>query len=113
MSLIIYVEGLTLETVEGILFGNGVVTDVIKLGWRQYDLVGIRRAIWTQTYKKETAKQEEDEHVKREAKTEVTPQTKEYLGSPETGQGKKGSSSRGFKGSRASILNLDLYPQEL
>ena len=36
-------------------------------------------------------KQEEDDRVKIEAKSEVTPQTKEYLGSPETGQGKKGS----------------------
>ena len=46
-------------------------------------------------------KQEEDDHVKIEANTEVTPQTKEYLGSPETGQGKKGPSPRGFGGSRA------------
>ena len=46
-------------------------------------------------------KQEEDDHVKIEANTEVTPQTKEYLGSPETGEGKKGPSPRGFGGSRA------------
>lgn len=60
-----------------------------------------KESSWTQTHKKETVKQEEDDHVKIEAKTEVTPQTKEYLGSPETGQGKKGPSPRGFRGSRA------------
>ena len=106
-------EDLTLETVEGTLFENGVVTDFIKLEWSQYDLVGIRRAIWTQTHKEETAKQEEDDRVKIEAKTEVTPQTKEYRGSLETGQGKKGSSSRSFRGIRASTLILDVCPQEL
>ena len=60
-----------------------------------------KRAIWTQTHKKETETQKEDDHVKTEAKTEVTLQTKGHLGPPETGKGKKRSSPRGFRGSRA------------
>lgn len=86
----------------GTLFGNGVITDVIKLGrMKSIWPCWCKESNWTQIHKKETVKQEEDDHVKIEAKTEVTPQTKEYLGSPETGQGKKGPSPRGFGGSRA------------